>query len=465
MLQPKTALASPGERRARMFNERMARRAYLAFVAALWALTIVGIFVKHPMFAMATATLLAGFIAASLVTTTWENWLPSVVILAAIVVLVLVDGSWGDVEARLNESLNLLALLGTLQFVRLVAQRDPRMHGFRRQIMAQPLNRRPAWLLLASNLFGSVLGSGSTAALSSTLHIRADMAVRRASAIAVIAGCSLSTAWSPVFVSIAIVTSYAPATPVWQTILVGMGLTVIGMTTALWIIGIERPFRAAGQAVRAAAPLLPLIAAAGLAVVLLSSLGLNTMEATSLALPPLALVLMLTYGKSARSRVYGVARVPRLALLGVARSNGEIAMLALAFVLARLMGTSPAMADAVTAIGIANLPGFLSIPTVAFAILLVAPFGAHPMIVVSIVLAVLAPQDASIPQPFVLAAALLGWSAAAMISFTGFLVVISTRLFDLKRLDMILGSNLKLALIYTLVGTAYLMTLAAMFAP
>jgi len=53
-------------------------------------------------------------------------------------------------------------------------------------------------------------------------------------------------------------------------------------------------------------------------------------------------------------------------------------------------------------------------------------------------------------------AALLGWSSAAMLAYSGLLVIIATSMFDVRRHHLIFGRNMVLALAFAAIGTLML---------
>lgn len=77
----------------------------------------------------------------------------------------------------------------------------------------------------------------------------------------------------------------------------------------------------------------------------------------------------------------------------------------------------------------------------------------HPIVAASVLLAVFSADSAGVSDLALMGAALLGWSSAAMLSYSGLLVIVATFMFNVRRDELIFGRNMLLALAYAAIAT------------
>ena len=426
-------------------------------VLVLWPLKLLLILTDWTILGMAGMGLLLLYLLLALVTISWGNRVLCLVLAAAALAVTFVDGNLGGLADSIEGALVFMAFIPTAHFLRNVAKREPRVLYFRERFMDAPMAERPGWLLIGSNVLGSVLTAGSLAVLSPVYTARADATARRSGALAAVAGTALACVWSPFFVAMALISSFLPDVSLWQAILVGLFLSATGLALALAMVGTPTPFKTTLAALRALLRFFPLVLVAGLCVVTLRGITpLSTLEAACLALPPLCLLLILLRGRSAAETVFGLRRIARSTRREFDGIGGEISVVSFAFILALVMRESPAVGATVAALGITELPGFAILTAVACGTAVAAMLSIHPIVGTSVMLAIFSGGQAPVSDLALMGAALLGWSSAAMLAYSGLLVIMATSMFDVRRDQLIFGRNMVFALAFAAIGTLML---------
>lgn len=112
------------------------------------------------------------------------------------------DGSEG--------ALIFLVLFGAVTFVEYPALRSPAMHHAREVILQQPPGRRYLVVTSAAHFLGAVVNFAALTLLATFLKQASDRDVRRRMGAAMCRGFAAGAAWSPFFVSMAVILSLMP---------------------------------------------------------------------------------------------------------------------------------------------------------------------------------------------------------------------------------------------------------------
>lgn len=415
-------------------------------ILLLWPLALLKILLGGGLAGTLGAGLFVLYLALAAVTTGWANRALAAAILAAALSVAALDDAWLGLWRALEDALIFAAFVPAAHMLRSAAERERRVLSFRERFLAAPPRMRPAWMLIGSNVLGSVLTIGAVAVLSPVFAQRPDAADPRESALAAVAGVALALTWSPFFVAMAVISDFLPAVPLWRAILLGMALSALGLALALAAMRTPAPLRTAARALRALSDFLPLVAIAGAALVTLRSLGgYSTLEAGCLALPPLCALLVAAGGGPARRRLSdlrSVAEATRGRLQGV---GAEVAVVALAYVLGLMVRASPSISHAVDAAGLDALPGLAILFAIPFGMIAASMLSIHPIVSASLLLAVFAGRHEGVGDLALMGAALTGWASAAMVSYSGLLVMVTAGMGAVGRGQIILSRNLLLA--------------------
>ncbi|SFU48288.1 hypothetical protein [Halomonas korlensis] len=390
--------------------------------------------------------------------TGWANRILGLALLLAIAALVAVDEAWPALLAGLQASLVFAAFLPAVYLLRSVLAGDESVLSYRSRVMAAPLTERPGWMLIGSHVLGAALSVGALAIMSPVLEADADAETRRATALATISGIALSLLWSPVFVAMAVVSEFMPQVPLWQCVLLGLGMAVFGLLVAVLLLGLCKKRRVVLRAVASLRPIIPMVLVAATSVVVLRSLSsLSTLESAALTLLPLALLLLLRQPAVGRAQAIAVTR------RGLDGLGAEISIVSLAFALGAVMRASPSVEGLVEGLLGAGLPPLLQIALVVGGMIAAAAAAIHPIVAGSVLLAVFTSTDTGMADLILAGAVLLGWSCGAMVAVAGLLLMVAADMLSITRQEMILGRNMVLVLLFAATGTLILAALNAVF--
>lgn len=426
-------------------------------ILVLWPLSLLDILMGNGVLSMAASALFALYLGAALLKSNWANRVLALLLVMACIAMVYLDQDWSRLAATFAETLVFAAFVPAIHLLRGVAERDPTVMAFQKRLRAAPPETQPAWMLIGSHILASVLSIGAVAVLAPVFSDPSQPARRREDALAALAGAALAMTWSPFFVGMAVVSGFLPDVPLGAAVLMGLGLSSTGLVLALVLMRTPRPFEAAWQTLLALRGFLPMIAAAGLAVVLLQAFtGLSTLQASCVALPPLCAVLILMPAGSwsealARFRSVLHATRPRIERIGA-----EVGITALAFMLGLILRSSPSMAEAVASSGLARLPDAVVLVVIPLGAIAAAMLSIHSIVSVSLLLAVFAGHHTGVSDLALMGAALVGWSGSAMLSFSGLLVMVTTSLGGISRMQAILGRNLLFAPLFAVLAALIL---------
>lgn len=425
-------------------------------ILGLWPAEILHLLFGLPLLAEAARVLFSLYLALSLIVMGLGNRLLALAIMAVTGLLVAADENWTRLWQATDSALVFAAFLPTVHLLRNVAARDPYLLAYRARFAAVEPKDRPAWLLIGGHVLGGVLTVGAFAVLVPVIPRSAPPAYRRSAALAVVSGVSLAILWSPFFVAMAVVSEFMSHVPLWQPLLLGIALAVVGLVSAMLVVGVPIRPRLIVEAVAALRRILPLVLVAAAAVVVLRGVApLTTLEAACLALPPLCLLAMVRRDSFAWRRV----------VVGTRRSldglSAEISIVALAFILGSVMRASPQVGHVGDLVAALNVPGGLLVPLIVIGIAGAASLSIHPMVAASVMLAVIGGSAMPLSDLVFMGAILLGWACGAMVAVAGLIMIVAASMFGVPRRDLVLGRNLVLVLLFGATGSILLALLDA----
>lgn len=427
-------------------------------ILILWPLALADMIVGTSWLSLVLGGVFAIYLIASLRTAHLGDRLFAIAVTGLALLILTLDRRLADLPAIFARTVVFAAFVPSAQFLRSLAESDLRVARYRDALQQQPQSARPIWLLIGSAVLGSVMTVGAVAILSPLFADLCDEDSRREDAVAALTGTALAINWSPFFVAMAVVTAFFPMVPFWQAVSVGLGLSFLGLFLAFAMLRVANPFVTGIRAMRALGGFVPMICVAGLMVVLLRvEGGFSTLEAGCLAIPPLGLLLVATGARSrseARTRIKHTLQVTRMR---IKRVGLEIGIVALAFMLGLVLRDSPTVDALVMYLQLDGIPGPLLLLLIPAAMIVSGLLAVHPIVSASLLMALFAGNHSGVSDLALLGATLAGWSAAAMLSYSGLLMMVTTSVTAVPRSRLILSRN-------TLFGPAFALAAALLLA-
>ncbi|WP_234197615.1 hypothetical protein [Pseudacidovorax sp. NFM-22] len=357
-------------------------------------------------------------------------------------------------EGAVAQSTQFAALLAALATLRLPMRRSPLMGRAAASLLAARPGLRHGAVLFGSHWLSLMFSFGVVPMMGELLeraglHVRSSP-VARGMLAAVIRGLALTTAWSPMAISFAIVSSALPTLRV-------LPFVATGMLAAALILGVELiadhrsrpPAESADPATsvpsdgRALALILGMSVLLFLATLLLHhATGWSFMACATLTIPALSLAWAL--GQSTPPSTTAEREGVRLALSHffevLTETRSEI------FVFSSALFIGQAVLAVARALGLgdgAGLPGWLLPLLCLVSIPLVAALSVAPTIAVLIWAQVFAGTASALAAPLTHALALtLGWSLAIMVSPVSATLLLAGAMTGVPPREIALGWNL-----------------------
>lgn len=428
-------------------------------ILLLWPLALVSFIVDVEWVSFAIAALFAIYVAGSLVRARHSDKVFGAAMIGASATLMALDGNLYGLPGVFAQTVVFAAFVASAQMLRGVSERDPRVDRYRTALTLQSDPARPVWMMVGSSVLGCVMTVGAVAILAPLFAGAEDAGQRRVDAVATLSGTALAVNWSPFFVSIAVVSAFFPQLPLWSLMAVGLTLSVVGMVIALLTLSTEHPIATAGRALNALGGFIPIILVAGLAVTVLRKLGdFSTLQASCLALPPLCVILILT-GQGRRDGFAQLRDVGRATLGRILTIGPDTSVVALAFMFGLVLRDSATVDASVSHLGLAVLPAPLLLAMVPLSMMLLGVLSVHPIVSASLLMSLLADNHGAVSDLALAGATLVGWSAAAMVSYSGLLLMVTASVSAVPRGELILSRNLFVAPLYAITSALLLAAL------
>lgn len=426
----------------------------------LWPTAIIHLLFNPSWLGWGATAIFGVYLLVSLAVIGWGNRILGLTLILAILVLAAVDNSWLTLARELEAALVFAAFMPAIYLLRSVLAGDKRVLGYRDRIAAVPSAERPGWMLIGSHVLGGALAVGALAVMSPVLDAEDDTDTRRATALATVSGVALSLVWSPVFVAMAVVSDFVPGVPLWQPVLLGLGLATVGLMLALVLIGIKDKCRVVLRALAALRPVIPMVVGvAGIIILIRTHTPLSTLEAASLSLPPLSLLLLALQPVSAlRSTIQDTRH-------GLDSMGAEVSIVALAFAMGLLLRDSHSTQALIEGLLVPGLPVVVLITMIVGGMIAAAASAIHPIVAGSILLAIFTSAETGLSDLVIAGAVLVGWACGAMLAVAGMLVMVATTMLRLTRYEMILGRNALVVLLFAFIGIVLLTAMNSILTP
>jgi hypothetical protein len=376
---------------------------------------------------------------------------------AAAVAIVLRWHHVEGLEKGLQASAAFAAFFAALQFLRNLAEREPKVRHVRRMAGNAAPGAVQMVMLLSGQMIGAVFAAGGVFLLASMTSRTVDVEQRVANALNALRGMGMTVAWSPFFVAMALVVSLTPGGQVWQFI-------VLGLPPAFALVGFAALSIARRQEIdrrqvwRVLAPIQQIsLLLVAIVAVATGVTGLSNLTVVAMLVPCLAAMAWL------RRPAIGLPQIVRRTRFALSRLNEEVLLISVALILGQVAIASPALAQFLTGGHLPPLPLAAYLALAAGLAFLGGFVGLHPLLTVSVSLPLLHSLAAGICPPVLLsAAALVGWAATNMISIWAVPVLLASNAFDVPTRRLSRGPNLIFAVAYMVVGIVFLLAVAAL---
>ncbi|MFN3273292.1 MAG: hypothetical protein ACK41U_01320 [Paracoccus sp. (in: a-proteobacteria)] len=367
------------------------------------------------------------------------------VVCSVVMVLALASGApLSSVLDGLGFVLIFMAFLPTIGLVRGLFDILPGLTRVIDQIAVASAASRNQAILVVSHILGALMAVGAMAAAIPMYRGVHEPVLRREGGLLAVRGISLSFLWTPFTVGMGFAGAHFPQMPLWQPMLTGMGLSLLGL--ALTCLRMERGDLAQITSI-ARKVLLPVILPAAILVALNAMTGMNSLSLVCLVMPVLCVIALLALPAPAglrAGRLRGLARVGRIESGAL---GGEILLLASSVSMGIVVSQNPAFVWGLAHLGLAGQspPAVFAVLTVL--VLLCSLLGFHATVTGAVVVAIHSGLGDQPGDLAIVTLLLFGWAGGAMLSASSMLTVLATSNFGLSLRQVVFGRNLHFMLL------------------
>jgi len=328
------------------------------------------------------------------------------------------------------------AFIPTARLMRAAAYHDPAIIRIRRNFRRLPQQTRAGWVLYAANALSAVLSIGAFAVMAPLFPRNAPEQKQRLAQIALMGG-GLSVLWSPFFVAQAFVAHGYPSLAIWQIVLAGFCISMVGLLIASFINRLNN----VGDALAAVIPalgtlLLPLVFAIAAIVLLNRFGGYGNIQAMVLAIPPLAL---LAAWLRRPSHMHSIFRQAPRWLGGMTEDIGVIVLAILFSAILQQSAFADAAGHWVHQMG---LPPMAVLGAAFLLMVGLEVAGLHPILCATLALQITHTVSDRVPDLLAAMVILVAWSFGSVTSYSGLLPSIAAVTFDVAKHRLVYGRNL-----------------------
>lgn len=413
----------------------------------LWFTALLRIFWPDPALVAASGALLVLYVAVSF--TRIRRQLQILCLLLGVTALGLagwLDGwipLWRGVETAVIFS----AFFGTLTLLRATADLRPEIARARTLVEPLAANERLSGLLVGTNILGTALVVGVMAIFAPIVGRNAPYEARKAAAEACQRGMCLACLWSPFWLAMAISTEHLPLVPLWQIMALGICLCALGLVVAQLIYTRDVGMPGLWRALRAFSPVLPPVALASAAVIVLKAVTpLSTLQCLVVGIPVICLVSLALQGRD------HLVKAASQAGGSVGLVRGEIALLSVAFALGEVLEIAlqaGGIGDRITALA---PPPWVVIATVVFGMTVLGLAGIHQVVTVTVMLVLFSTLSLGVSDLALMQAGLLGWAFSSMTGLSAVSVASASTMFDVPLERVAYGPNIRFVAIFGVIG-------------
>lgn len=416
------------------------RRASGLLLAAVWGVELLNL--AWPALALTTLAsgLLALYVAFAFARARWPVQMICATLAGLTAAIVWHWGRTDALFAAVEIALTFAAFFASLQLLRAIAERDPRVAYVRRRSRTMPPGARRASMLLVSHFLGAVLATGVLAVMAPTVPRDAAASERMNAAESALLGLGLAIVWSPFFVAMGIVTSLSPGVREWQLIACGVLVGVLGLTLAyrqidghglggLWV------------ASRAILPILGISIALAVVIVAVTFVtGWSNLKAVVLSVPLLTALAL--WRRPAAAWVLVGTRT----LAGLSAVGEEIVLVVSAMFFGQAVLATPEITATLAGAWLVGYPSGLYLAGAGAAMVCGALVGVHPLVTASVLLPLLHTLPTGASDLAIALAVLAGWGSAVIVSMWVVPVIVGSSMFQVSPNRLAFGANFRVAI-------------------
>ena len=412
----------------------------------LWILVLVDVAAPGLGLARPLSLILIAYSTLALVGLRWQSLLLCGVLAGLGLILCGVFDVWPAFLQGAGRALIFAAFMPTVLLVRATADRRSEIAQAKILFARLDPGQRGAGLLFGLHAIASILSIGIFAILASVVDPNEPEAERRRLVGIGLRSICLCAMWSPFFVGMGLATHFIPTVELWQIMPLGLSFAIAGLFLSVVMFDRSGGLSGLTRTLASLAPVLPPIAVAALSVVAITSLtDLATLQALVVTMPVLCGAALLSGGSGKFAAAIAATRA------GLVKIRGEICILSFAVILGTVIEFALPVAGIQDSFAGLNPSPLVVIAFIIFAMSAAGLLGFHPIVSLTVLLALFSSVTLPVDDLVLMMALLMGWGFGAMISVSGISVVTASTMFAIAPERLIRGANI---LFVVVMGTA-----------
>lgn len=348
------------------------------------------------------------------------------------------------------------AFLPSVLLLRATVDASPRIdrlrEGMNRLTPAQARN----WTLCGAHVLGAVLNVGAMAILAPVVARGAGDSERVLLAGSAARGVGTAIMWSPFFVAMAFTSALVPSVALWQAMLAGSGVALIGLLLSHLLFTRELDAGAFARSLRQLDVLvLPTAVMVGAVVACTLVFRFSGLQAVALVLPVLCGAYVLLRGGAV------VRSTARSTLASFGRLADELLIVVGAMVLGVVIGSVPQVHELAAGMTPTLIAGAPLLTALVVVLVGLGQLGLHPMIGASVVVPIIATGSFGVSPVVLVAATVFAWGLSASISIWTLPVAVAATTFGVPVSQLWSGRSARFAALLGVAGVAYFALLNA----
>lgn len=343
------------------------------------------------------------------------------------------------------------AFFPAVLLLRATAESSPQVNRLQTSVERLSAAQARAWTLYGSHALGAILNVGAMAILAPAVTRDAGDARRAILASGAAHGVGTAVMWSPFFVSLAFVSQLVPAAPLWQAMLIGAGLAVIGLALShvLYTPGLRGT--AFAESVRLLGGLMVPTAIMVSAVVAATLLfGLSGLQAVAVVVPIVCTWHLVLQEHATR------LEVARRTLISFTRLSDELLIVVGSMVLGVAVGSLPLVGDLAASVTPGVIAGWPLLATMVALLVGLGQLGLHPMVGASVLVPLISAGAFEISPPVLVAAAVFAWGLSAAVSIWTLPVAVAATTFAVPLSQLWTRRSVAFGVVLGAIGVVYL---------
>lgn len=412
-------------------------------IAVLWPLVIASLAFPSETLKSVMSALLAVYVVLSLVRARWQVQTLCGALGLLALGLAAAFGVWNAFLDGLGRALIIAAFMPSIVLLRATAEQRPEIAAARRVFAGLDERARDRSVLVGSHLIGSILIIGVFALLAPILGQSSDEAARRRTIGVALRGLCIAVLWSPFFVGMGLANEYLPGVELAAIMPMGIGFAALALITSHLMF--DRAGGVAGLwgAIGGFAPVLPGVAiAAGTVIALTAATALTTLQALVVGMPALCIAVLASMGRQPSASAFVTARE------GLGNVGNEIAIVTVAMMLGSIVESAIGQGAASQWLAGIDLAPPAWIALAVFAVTAGGLAGLHPIVTVTVMLALLRTLPTGLADVVLMQTALFGWSFGTMVSVSAISIATASAMFDVRPEQLVRGENLLFVVVF-----------------